>query len=147
MYISTPTYNIIPIITTIMNNNYTDENTAHEIINLTNIIPELNYFQYDKKRYKHARVSNGRTHISYTIRNISTIHRTHICGILQKHNTNSYHKYVNDLLYDTTKTNITSTLHDSNNINKKLQFTMEHEENNKINYLDTIINRGESNLT
>jgi hypothetical protein len=54
---------------------------------------------------------------------------------------------VDDLLYDTTKTNITSTLHDSNNINKKLQFTMEHEENYKINYLDTIITRGESNLT
>jgi hypothetical protein len=38
------------------------------------------------------------------------MYRKHICAKYYKSIINSYHRYVDDIVYNTTKTNITSTL-------------------------------------
>lgn len=58
---------ITHITTRIVNNNDVDTNITQEIIELTNIILEQNYFQFDNKFYKQKRLSNGSTHIRYII--------------------------------------------------------------------------------
>ena len=59
-----------------------------------------------------------------------------------------YKRYVDDILivYDQSKTNEQIILYLINNIDKNLQFKLSTEENNKINYLDTLIHRNNTNL-
>jgi hypothetical protein len=51
------------------------------------------------------------------------------------------------LIYNDKLTGINLTLHEFNNIHPKLLFTMEHEQDNKIHFLDITIQRTENNLT
>jgi hypothetical protein len=44
-------------------------------------------------------------------------------------------------VFDTTLTNINETLTDFNNIHNKINFTIEKEQHNQINFLDLTITR------
>jgi hypothetical protein len=89
----------------------------------TSAIPSEIYLQYIEHTHTHKYI--------------------YIYHTLQKHNITSYHRYVDDILitYNSTKTNINNTLEEFNNINKTLKFTMEKEDDNKINFLDITIIR------
>jgi hypothetical protein len=99
MYTNIPTDSIIHIITMIMNNNYIDTNTIHEII-LINTILEQNYFQFDNKYYK---LKEGLAMGAPTSGILSEIclqyiEHTHVSKILQNHNIIGYYRYVDDVL-------------------------------------------------
>jgi hypothetical protein len=72
-----------------------------------------------------------------------------IYDILQKHKIIGYFRYVDDILlvYNEETTNINLTLQEFNKIHPKLIYTIEKEENNKIHFLDIIIQRTENKLT
>jgi hypothetical protein len=72
-----------------------------------------------------------------------------LAPIVNKHGISGYYRYVDDILiiYDSSFTNISSILNDFNNIHTNLQFTLETEFNNNINYLDISIHRSETDLT
>ena len=63
---------------------------------------------------------------------------TTIPVILSKHNIKGYYRYVDDILivYTDTTTNIHTVLDEFNSITPKLEFTLEEEQNDKINFLD-----------
>jgi hypothetical protein len=65
-----------------------------------------------------------------------------------KNNILSYCRYVNDILilYNCENTNINTTLLEFNSLHYKLQFTMENESNNKLNFLDLTIKRTHGHL-
>jgi hypothetical protein len=64
-----------------------------------------------------------------------------IVNILKKYEIIDYYRYVNDILiiYNTQTTNIGNALNEFNRIYPKIKFTMEEEQDNKINYLDLTI--------
>jgi hypothetical protein len=62
-----------------------------------------------------------------------------ICNVLQQNQIIGYCSYVDNILtvYNTNATDIDKTLANFNKIPHTLQFTMEKEDNNKINFLYT----------
>jgi hypothetical protein len=66
-----------------------------------------------------------------------------ILHLLLKQKTRSYHRYVDDILiiYDSSSTNINETLSNFNDFHHKIQFTIENEINNQINFLYLTISR------
>jgi hypothetical protein len=80
---------------------------------------------------------------------IQQLEHNQIFHILKKHKTITYFRYVDDILilYNTNFTNINSTLSDFNSLHQKLQFTMENEHDNQLNYLDLTIKRTPKQLS
>jgi predicted transcriptional regulator len=66
--------------------------------------------------------------------------------VLTKYKITGYVIYVDDvlLIHDEELTHVNLTLQEFNNIHPKLQFTIEKEQNNKINFLDVTIQRTEN---
>jgi hypothetical protein len=71
-----------------------------------------------------------------------------ILEILKKHKIIAYYRYVDDIfiLCNTNHTNINSTPSELNCLHEKLQFAMENEYENKLNYLDLTITRTSHHL-
>ena len=61
--------------------------------------------------------------------------------VVSKHNIKGYYRYIDDILivYTDTTTNIHMVLNEFNSITPKLEFTLEEEQNEKINFLDFTI--------
>jgi hypothetical protein len=75
---------------------------------------------------------------------IQYLEHTKIIEVLEEHHIVDYYRYVDDILivYNTHLTNINNTLTDFNTLHPQIEFTMETEIDNKLNYLDlTIINK------
>jgi hypothetical protein len=73
---------------------------------------------------------------------------TKITDILEKSQIIDYHRYVDDILiiYNTQITNINDILDEFNKIHPKFKFTIEKEENNKINFLDLSISKTQNEI-
>jgi hypothetical protein len=69
------------------------------------------------------------------------IENTKIFKLLLRHKVEGYFRYVNDILiiYKEDQTNIHNVLDDFNSLIPSMKFTLEKEENNKINFLDITI--------
>jgi hypothetical protein len=151
MYTNIPTEDIGHIITMILNNDYIETDNIYEIIHFTDIILKQNYFEFNNIVYKQNEGLAMEAPTSAILAEIylQYIEHTFIQGILEKHKIVSFHRYVDDILilYDNTVTNIKHVLEDFNNINNKLQFTVELESNNNMNYLDLNIIRTNTTLT
>jgi len=74
---------------------------------------------------------------------------TTICELLIKHKVEGYFRYVDDILviYKDNKTNIHRVLEDFNNLVPSMKFTLEKEQNNKINFLDITITKNHDGLS
>jgi hypothetical protein len=79
---------------------------------------------------------------------IQSIEHTQIYNILKTHKIIAYFRYVHDILiiYDNKNTNIDQTLNDFNNMQPTLQFTVEKEKHETINFLDLTIHRKKEHL-
>jgi hypothetical protein len=71
------------------------------------------------------------------------LEHTKILTILANNNICNYFQYVDDILlvYDTTITDVTAVLNQFNSITTNLQFTIKHETDRQINFLDVTIHR------
>jgi hypothetical protein len=74
---------------------------------------------------------------------------TKIYNILWNSNVEGYFRYVDDILivYKDNITDIVEVLSSFNNINPRLRFTLEREQNDKLNFLDLTIMKGANKLT
>jgi hypothetical protein len=72
---------------------------------------------------------------------IQHMEHKYLYPILKTQQIIAYYRYVDDILiiYDKNKTNIEETLNNFNNIQPSINFTMEKEQHEKINYLDITI--------
>jgi hypothetical protein len=80
---------------------------------------------------------------------LQSIKCNNIYDILLKHNIIGYFRYTDDmqLIYNNKLIDTNLTLHEFGNIHPKLLFTMKHEQDNKINFLNITIQRTQNNLT
>jgi len=126
------------------------EKTKQEIIKLSQILLEQNYFHFHDTIY----IQNEGLAMGAPISSIfSEIYLQYIENIkfydfLIKHQIEGYFRYVDDILivYKESKTNIHNILDAFNNTVPNLSFTLEEEVENKINFLDVTITRNYNSL-
>jgi hypothetical protein len=145
LYTNIPVKETKEIITNKLDNNNTDPQTKHEILNWYDTITNQNYFS-----------NNGIIHIQkeglamgaptsgiiaeYFLQHLEDTHITHLS---RKHNIVAHFRYVDDILliYDSQHTDTNSITRDFNNIHTNMKFTAETESDSKLNFLDIIIHR------
>jgi hypothetical protein len=144
MYTNIPTQRITSIIQILLKHHNTQQNTVKVIINITNTVLSCNYFKFNKDCYQQEEGLEMGAPSSAILAEIhlQSIECNNISDILIKHNVIGYFRYVDDKLTD-----INLTLHEFNNVHPKLLFAMEHEHDNKIDFLNITIQRTENNLT
>jgi hypothetical protein len=118
---------------------------------LVQTILNQNYFQHDNQTFKQqdglvigAPISAILSEIFLQYLENNNIIKTH-----QKHKIVDYHRYVDDILivYNEKNTNINDTLTDLNKIHTNIQYIIETQINNKLNYLDITIENMNNTLT
>jgi hypothetical protein len=80
---------------------------------------------------------------------IQYLEHNDIIQILQKHHILDYYRYVDDILiiYNVNYTNIQDTSNDFNSVRPKIQYTIETQIDNKLNYLDVTIENTNNTFT
>jgi hypothetical protein len=140
MYSNIPTGEMTKIFNDLCIKENVDEKTINEIVKITQAIINGNYFRFQDNIYQQ---NEGLVMGSPTSSILTEVYIQHMEGttnpmILSKHNIKGYYRYIDDILiaYTDTTTNIHTVLDEFNSITPKLEFTLEEEQNGKINFLD-----------
>jgi hypothetical protein len=145
MYTNIPTKRV----TTILNNQKTQPNTIKEINNITHTVLSQKFFEFNNDYYKQEAGLAMGAPSSAVLSEIYLQYLEHndIYKTLIKHKILGYFRYVNDILliYDSTHKDINLMLQEFNNIQPNLQFRIEKEQHNKIDFLDITIQRTDKN--
>jgi len=114
-----------------------------EILTITRLIITQNYFSFQDKTYLQ---DNGLAMGAPTTYILSEIYlqfleNTKIFDILKEAKIDGYFRYVDDILiiYNENKTDVDHVLSSFNEITPSLNFTLEREQENKLNFLDLSI--------
>jgi hypothetical protein len=147
MYPNIPTLDLTNIITEMASLNNFPLEVTNEIITLIELITKQNYFEMNSEFYIQSEglAMGAPSSAILSEAYLQYIEHIHIIGLLNRHKIISYYRYVDDMLivYNTLHTNINCVLGDFNNVRRKIQFSMEEECNNQINFLDlTIVRTG-----
>jgi len=150
MYTNIPTHKLPPVIKDICNQTHAPRRFKNELITLVQTVLKQNYFQFQEQTYIQTKGLAMGAPSSSTLSEDYLQHLEHktLYKILLTHNILGYFRYVDDILivYDKQKTNINNLLNSFNNAANPLQFTMEHETNNQINFLDITIKKDNNKL-
>jgi hypothetical protein len=124
MYTNIPQQELRNIIYNALFNNNIHKDRITDIMNIVSTILNQNYFHHNNQTYKQQHLEHN------------NIQKT-----LMKHKVIDYYRYVDDILfvYNEKYTNINHMLTDFNNIHPNIQYTMETQIDNKLNYLDITI--------
>jgi hexokinase len=147
MYTNIPRKEVINIINNILENNIEIEtNTREEIIFIMSIIIKQNYSQFDQQYYEQIEGLAMGEPISAIVAEVFIQYME--SQEQKKKKILAYYRYVDDILtvYDRQKTNIKQTLKEFNNMQPTIKFTIEKEQQEKINYLDITIQRKNERL-
>jgi hypothetical protein len=145
MYTNIPIQNTLNIIKQKLIENNENNTYIKQITNSLNIILNQNYFEYNNKIYKQTDGLAMGAPTSSIISEIflQEIDKT-IINIIKKHDPQGqYYRYVDDAIYISQNNgyNIKEIETKINNIHKTINFTVEEEKNNTLNYLDIKITR------
>ena len=142
MYTKIPTQQLPDITTYLCKQNYVDHPTQREILNLCDTIIKQNYFECQDTFYSQTQGLAMGAPTSSVLSEIFLQYTEHteICDSLKQHII-GYFRYVDDILivYNDKDTNIQNILNLFNNISLILNFAIEHEVNNSINFLNLTI--------
>jgi hypothetical protein len=133
MYVNLPIKGIIKTAQFWLNkhNNNSKEINEH-LVQLLNTIMNQNYFQYEGQIFQPQKGIAMASHISGTMAEIylQYLEATHIKHWLDNTEIIFYKRYVDDILiiYDQSKTNEQTLLHQINKVDKNLQFKISAEE-------------------
>jgi hypothetical protein len=120
-------------------NNEISATIKNEIMKLTEIVFDQNYFQFNSIQLKQTGLTMGApTSAIFVEIFLHWLEHTQITKILTKHNSNGYFQYVDNVLivYNPQDTIIENTLADINSLHPNLKFTIQEETNSTLNYLD-----------
>lgn len=125
-----------------------DRKYVDQIINLTTISLEQNYFEFDCKYYL-SKDGLGMGHPTSAILSeifMQELENVFVPNLIEKFGVIFYCRYVDDsLLILNEDTNINELLNYMNNVHSNITFTSETEDNGKINFLDlTLIRQNNS---
>jgi hypothetical protein len=151
MYTNIPQNDLTNIINnTLINNNILDDQ-KNEIMKLVKVILNQNNFQHNNQTYiqREGLAMDAPTSAIPAEIFIQNLEHNDILKILQKHQILDYYRYVDDILiiYNEDCTDINNTLTDFNSIHPNIQYTIETQNDNKINYLDITIENKNNTLT
>jgi hypothetical protein len=150
MYSNVPTNELMTILENICENNNVGRETAHDIMKIAQVLIKQNYFQYQDTTYVQTEglVMGAPTSSLFSEIFLQWLENTKIVELLIKHKIEGCFRYVDDILVvcREDKTTIRSLLNELNNLVVKMNFTLEEEENNKINFLDITINKDQADL-
>jgi hypothetical protein len=122
-----------------------------KITKLSQIVVKQNYFRlHDTTYIQNEGLAMGATNSSiFSEIYLQYIENTKFYNILIKHRIEGYFRYVGDILvvYNETKTNTHNILDAFKNTLPNLNFTLEEDGNNKINFLDVTITKNDSKLS
>jgi hypothetical protein len=145
MYTNIPTTKLPTLITEICNNLYIPKRIRIELIKLVKTVLQQNYFSFQNDIFKQTTglAMGAPTSAIFSEIYLQYIEHTLIIDILKNNNIIEYLRYVDDILivYNKESTNIDTVLEQFNNLTNNLNFTIEKEHNNRINFLDTTIHR------
>jgi len=140
LYPSIPVTETKEILSDLLKHKSIDPQTQRELLNWYEIITKQNYFTFNKNMIvQNDGIAMGAS-LSGIIAEIFLQHteNLHLAHITSKHSIANYFRYVGDILiiFYPNHTNIQAILEDFSAIHPSLQFTVEMEANNTINYLD-----------
>jgi len=143
MYTNIPTKDLISIFNNICKNHNIKDTVTREIISITNLIITQNHFSFQDKTYVQ---NNGLAMGAPTSSILSEIYlqfleNTKIFDILKEEKIIGYFRYVDDILiiYNENITDVNQVLKAFNDITPSLTFTLEQQEENKLNFLEILI--------
>jgi len=148
MYTNIPTNKLLDIIENACKNDNLEPLMRQEILQLTRLIVTQNYFRFQDKTYlqKNSLAMGAPTSSALSEIYLQFMENTKIFDILCRSKVEGYYRYVDDIIYDENRTNI-EVQKSFNEITIGLHFTMEREEDQKINFLDLTITRTENGLS
>jgi hypothetical protein len=110
---------------------------------MVNVIMKHNYVQYNDQQYKREEglAMGAPSSAILTETFIQYMEHNHIVNILNKFHIQDYYRYVDDILmiYNEDTTNIDDMIGAFNLIHPNIQFTIEKQIHNALNYLDITI--------
>jgi hypothetical protein len=128
LYTNIPTRELLTIIDAACNNNYVEENLKHDIMKLSRIVINHNYFQFKDKTYlQHEGLAMGApTSSIFSEFYVQFLEDSKIYNLLLNYNILGYFRYVEDtlILYNGSTTEIEDLLNDFNSLtaNFKIHF-------------------------
>lgn len=153
LYTSIPVDETIEIIRiNLLKNNTMSTPEIIELIDALNLVLSHNYFSFNNKIYKQDQGLAMGSPLSGLLAEIFINHIENKILTLHDNITSKiklYKRYVDDtlILFDGTDDEITNLFNKFNNLHKNIKFTLEHEENNIIPFLDIKISKQNQKVT
>ena len=143
MYSNIPTGELENIIYTLCKQQDTEDRLTLEILTITNTILTQNYFSFKGKTYlqKKGLAMGAPTYSILSEIYLQHLENTEIFNILTNSGIEGYFRYVDDILliYNKNHTDIGEIVVSFNVLTPSLNFTLEQEVDNKLNFLDITI--------
>jgi len=151
MHSNIPTTDLMAILKKICKINIVDDKTMQDIVRITQTLIRQNYFCFRDTTYiqNEGLAMGAPTSSVLSEVYLQYMENTAIYELLVKHKIEGYFRYVDDILvmYKEDKTDILEVPEDFNNMVPSLKFTLEREQNNKINFLEIIVTRNQEGLS
>ena len=143
LYTNIPIDRTINIIQDKLTENNHDSEFTNEIVKVISTIMNQNYFQLNNDFYKQNTGIPMGNPLSGIISEIflQNLENKNLQKIIDKHKIQFMARYVDDIIiiYDEQLSNIDTIFEEMNKIDNNIEYTIEKEHNNKINYLDLTI--------
>jgi hypothetical protein len=112
------------------------------------LLIEQNYFRFQDTVYlqKEGLTMGAPTSTIFSEVYLQYIENTEIYYILLNPKVEGYSRYVDDIVYKENRTNINDILDRFNNIRPRMQFTLQQEQDKRINLLDVTIIKDKNRL-
>jgi len=138
IYTNIPTDKLIDIIDSLCRKHLINEKLRHEIIKISQLIIQQNYFQFLNSFYiqENGLAMGSPTSSIFSEVFLQHIESTVIFEILVQNHIVGYFRYVDDILIicSDSITNTHNVFNAFNNLTPNIKFTMEKETNNSINF-------------
>ena len=147
LYTNIPVAETLRILrTNLINTNKLDINNINELMHILELVLDQNYFTHNNQIF---RQQNGLAMGSPLSGLLADIYLNNfensfiLTDNKHKNNIIFYGRYVDDtfLIYKDTQRQINNLHNHLNNINNKMQFTLESEDNGKLNFLDLTVTK------
>jgi hypothetical protein len=148
MYSNIPTQDLNDLIIDIARKNQIHSEVIQEIEQLTKLITKQNYFEMEFYHQSEGLAMAAPSSVLLAEIYLKFLEHNQILNQLTNHKILSNHRYVDDVLimYNILNTDINKTQSHFNSLRHKIQFSIENEVNNQINFIDITVLRLHSNL-
>jgi hypothetical protein len=149
-YSNVPIKGMITALENLCEVNNLEDKTKPDILKITRAMVEQNYFRFQDTIYlqNEGLVLDLQLPLFFSEIYLQNLENTKIAGLLLKHKVEGYFIYIYDFLvmYKEDQTNIHNVLDDFNSAIPNMKFTLQKEENNKINFQDSTMAKGHDSL-